>query len=442
MSIRSIVRLTLVAGLGACAVQRAPGAGDLAAYIDTLPAIDSHAHPLSWVATGAAADSDYDALPLDGIPPFPFPAGLLATGPTWREAQRSLFGVAGGDSGSAASAAFLKGRKAVLEKEGEKYPTWVLDQLHIETMLANRVAMGPGLTPPHFRWVSFVDPLMLPLDIRGEANRTPDTRPLYPLEAKLLRRYLSDLGLTKVPATLAAYQRDVVSATLTRQHSSGAVAVKFEAAYLRSLEFLQADSSAAAAIYSRYANSGVPTHAEYTLLEDFLVRCIAREAGKLGMAVQIHSLAGFGGYYDAAGAAPHLLQSLFNDSTLRATHFVVIHGGWPLVGETLGLLIKPNVYADISMMVLLAEPAEVSRVLRMWLTMYPEKVLFGTDAFDGGAEDGWEQGAWVASHNARRALAEALNGMVHDGEISDARARELARMVMSDNARKAYGLRP
>lgn len=436
---RSLPAISLLFAL-ACSVERGAGATDLAGYIDSLPAIDSHAHPLSWVAPGAPADSDFDALPLDGIPPFPFPLPLRASNPALREAQRALFGVASGDSGSAAVAAFLKARTGVMAREGEHYPDWVLDQLHIEVMLANRIAMGPGLTAPRFRWVAFADPLMLPLDTRREAERTPDTRSLYPLEAKLLGRYLHDLGLARLPATLAGYQRDVVTATLSRQQQGGAVAVKFEAAYLRSLDFAPADSAAAAAIYARYVNGGVPTPAEYKLLEDFLVRGIAREAGRLGLAVQIHSLAGFGGYYDAAGAAPHLLSSMLNDSTLHDTRFIVIHGGWPLVEETLGLLLKPNVYTDLSMMDQLAEPSAVAETLRLWLSVYPEKVLFGTDAFDGGPEQGWEQGAWVASRNARRALTEALSGMVRDGEITPDRARELARMVMRENAVRAYRL--
>src|SRR5512135_991986 len=100
-------------------------------------------------------------------------------------------------------------------------------------MLSNRVAMGRGLAAPRFRWVAFADALLLPLDVGAEAARTPDARALYPLEAKLLRRYLKDLALAKLPATLDRYQQDVVAGTLARQRSEGAVAIKFEAAYLR-----------------------------------------------------------------------------------------------------------------------------------------------------------------------------------------------------------------
>ena len=63
----------------------------------------------------------------------------------------------------------------------------------IDVMLANRIVNGLGLTAPRFRWVAFDDALMLPLDTRDEASRTPDTRSLYPKEAALLRRYMREL---------------------------------------------------------------------------------------------------------------------------------------------------------------------------------------------------------------------------------------------------------
>ena len=336
--------------------------------------------------------------------------------------------------------------RRALKERGDRFGEWALDQAGIDVMLANRIVMGPGLPESRFRWVPFADALMLPLDNSGEASRTPDARVLYPLETKLLHRYLADLGMTGIPATLDAYEKLVVTATLQRQASPGghagpaAVGIKFEAAYLRPLDFEPADPAAARATYARYAAGGVPTHAEYTQLENYLFRVIAREAGRLGLVVQLHAVDGFGGYYSAEGSAPHQMESVFNDSTLRGTTFVLVHGGWPRVEETMSMLGKPNVYADISMMDILAEPAALASALRMWFGAWPEKVMFGTDAFDGGDQQGWEQVAWVASHNARVALTAALTWMMRDGEITRERAKELARMVLRDNAIKAYGL--
>jgi predicted TIM-barrel fold metal-dependent hydrolase len=412
----------------------------LFARITRIRAIDSHAHPMRPVAPGAPADTEFDALPLDGIPPFSVPWRLTLDAPIWTAAQLALFHVSAAASDSAARARLRAAALRVRREQAERFPVWVLDQAGIETMMANRIAMGPGLAAPRFRWVPFADALMLPLDTRGEATRTPDTHSLYPRESALLHRYLRDLSLNAVPATLDDYVRRVVRPTLQRQRDGGAVAIKFEAAYLRPLDFDDPDSAAAHRVYAKYARSGVPTRPEYKTLEDYLFRVIAREAGRLGMAVQIHALETFGGFYSAAGSAVHLLEPAFNDSTLRGTTFVIVHGGWPLVAQTSGLLGKPNVYADISMMSVMLAPAQLAGALRQWLGEWPEKVLFGTDAFDGGADQGWEQVAWVGSRTSRRALAMALTGMMRDGDISRGRAEELARMVMRENAIRVYGL--
>lgn len=413
----------------------------LATYIAGIRAIDSHAHPMRPIAPGMPPDTEYDALPLDGIPPFPLPWRLRAENPEWRVAQHALYGVSLADTGAAYRNALHAAVLRVTQREGAHFPEWVLDQIGTQVMLANRIALGPGLEPPRFRWVSFVDALMLPLDTRTEAARTPDTRSLYPKEATLRRRYMHDIGISTLPRTLDAYVGNVVVPTLRRQHQGGAVAVKFEAAYLRALDFDDPDSALARRVYGQYVTGGAPTHAEYKALEDYLFRVIAREAGHLGMAVQIHTTEGFGGFYATHGSAPHLLEPAFNDTTLRGTNFIIVHGGWPLVGETQSLLSKPNVYADISAISLFVEPAELAPVLRQWLGEWPEKVLFGTDAFDGGPEQGWAEAAWLGTTSARHALGIALTGMMRDGEIDRSRAELLARMVMRDNAIAAYHLR-
>jgi hypothetical protein len=435
-----LVAVVLLTAESPSASAQTPVDSALLTYINSIRAIDVHAHPMRPVPPGAPADTEFDALPLDGIPPFGVPHRLSLDDPIWQSAQDALFHPPRAANDSAYRAGLRATVEATRRAHAEHFPEWALDAVGIDVMLANRVAMGAGLSSPRFRWVPFADPLMYPLDTRGEAARTPDTRALYPKEVALLERYLRELRITKLPATLDAYARTIVRPTLERWRSNGAVGIKFEAAYLRPLDFDDPDPAAARAIYARYVGGGVPSRAEYKTLEDYLVRVIAKEAGALNLTIQIHTLETFGGYYRSAGAAPHLLEPLVNDSTLRATKFVIVHGGWPLVGETQGLLSKPNVYADISMMDILLPPHQLAAVLRQWLGEWPDKVLFGSDAFDGGAEQGWEQVAWVGSITARRALAMALTGMLRDGEINRPRAEELGRMVMRQNALTAYDL--
>jgi hypothetical protein len=410
-------------------------------YIQSIRAIDNHAHPMLPVAPGTPADSDFDALPLGGIPPFEVPSRLKPDDPIWRAAQKALYGIPVDQAGPSYHTALADAVASTMRAKAQRFPEWALDQAGIDVMMANRIAMGPGLAAPRFRWISFVDPLLFPLDTRGEAARTPDTRALYPLEAKLLQRYLRELGVRLLPATLDAYVRTVVNRTLAKQRAAGALGIKFEAAYLRALDFDDPDADAAARTYAKYARSGgVPPHAEYKNLQDYLFRAIAREAGRQKLPIQIHVLETFGGFYSPRGSAPHLLEPVANDSTLRGAMFILVHGGWPLVGETQALLSKPNVYADISMMDDILSATVLAGVLRQWLGEWPDKVLFGTDAFDGGAEQGWEQVAWVASATARQALAIALTAMMRDGEISRERAEALARMVLRENTAAVYGL--
>ncbi|MEP7344029.1 MAG: amidohydrolase [Gemmatimonadaceae bacterium] len=437
----SPIAVAALMSLAPAALRSQSGADSaLVSYIAGIKAVDSHAHPMRYVGVGTPPDSEYDALPLDAIPPFQVPWRLRPDNPQWRQAQRALFGPLSPETGAAYSSALARAKARIVTEQAQRFPTWVLDQTGIDVMLANRIVLGEGLASPRFRWVPFADPLMFPLDSRNAAARTPDTRSLYPKEDALLRRYLRDLGLSRIPATLDTYVASVIRPTLARQRQGGAVAIKFEAAYLRALDFDPPDPAAARRVYGRYSAGGTPTNADYKLVQDYLFRLICREAGRLGMAVQIHLLEGFGGFYSPRGSAPRLLESALNDSTLRATNFVIVHGGWPLIGETQSLLARSNVFADISAMVLIVDPGRLAQVLRQWLAEWPEKVLFGSDAFDGGPEQGWAEVAWVGTTTARRALAEALTGMMRSGDLDRARAQEVARMVMRQNAIEAYHL--
>jgi hypothetical protein len=433
------VLVTSILMLSTAATARAQSLIDssLAAFINRIKAVDNHTHANSI----APVDSESDALPLDGLPPFPFPDRLRPDSPPWIAAYRALYGYRYDDLSAAHMDELRATMKSVMREQGSRFPAWVLDRIGTEVMFANRIAMGPGLAAPRFRWVSYVDALMLPLSSAGERAASPDYRALYPLEDRLLKRYLADLHLAKVPATLDAYLRTVVTPTLERQRREGCVAVKFEAAYLRALDFGDTPLATARRVYARYAAGGVPTHSEYKDLQDYLFRYIARESGRLGMAVHIHSIEGAGSFYRAAGSDPLHLEPAFNDSTLRGTTFVIVHGGGMYAAHTAAMFWKPNVYADISMMSIAYSPAMLADILRSWLTQSPERVLFGTDAFAGGPDAGWELAAWIGTTSARQALGIALTGMMRDGEISRSRAEEIATMVMRGNASKLYGLK-
>jgi len=414
---------------------------DLLSEISRIQAIDNHAHPLKYVAPGEKPDDEYDALPLEAIPLFPLPVRLMPTNLEFTRAWHDLYKYSHDDMSEAHVRELMNAKQKVLQERGESFPNWVLDQLNIETMFANRVAMGRGLTAPGFRWVSFVDALIFPLSNEAAKRTSPDYKGFYPAEEKLLKRYVSDLKLRSMPLTLDAYLRTVVTPTLELHKRNGAVAIKYEAAYLRRLDFDEPDEARARVTYARFVRGGEPPARDYKALQDFLFFYIAREAGRLGLAVHIHCFEGAGGFYRQTGSNPLLLEAALNDPALRKTNFVVIHGAYPFTKEMRSLLSKPNVYADFSGQTFFNYPRELSEVLRQWVEAYPDKVLFGTDAFSFGAEVDWGETAWLSNTTARQALTLALSGMMNDGEIDRARALTLARMVLHDNAAKLYGLK-
>ncbi|MGA2216284.1 MAG: amidohydrolase, partial [Bryobacteraceae bacterium] len=220
----------------------------IAAEIAKIKAIDNHAHPV----LPAPGDTGYDALPVEHMDPYTEPVRTRAGISPAAEASRQLFG------------SMPQPGRIAQEREG--YPNWVLDQLGIETMLANRIAMGPGIAPPRFLWVPFEDALLFPLDNRALAINS-DRKAFFDDESRLLAQYLKACGYTKPPASLGEYLQKIVDPTLERQKRGGAVAVKFEAAYLRSLDFDDVSRAEADAAYVHKAS--------YKKLQDFLFRHIS-----------------------------------------------------------------------------------------------------------------------------------------------------------------------
>lgn len=416
----------LVALTSVVACNKAPVASSgvdprLASEIAAIRAIDNHAHPVRPTPQGETPDDEFDALPVDNLEPQSDPVRQRANSPEPSEARRKLFG---GDKAA--------DKAAVMRAHPSDYATWVLDQVGIERMLSNRVAMGAGLPSARFLWVPFADALMYPLDNQGLIHNT-DQKAFFPLEEKLLKRYYAESGVAARPATLGEYLDKVVRPTLERHKQGGALAEKYEMAYLRTLEIGNPSRAEAEKAYTGSGN--------YKALQDYIFRFIAGECGRLGMAVHIHVAHGGGGYFNVSWANPLLLEPLFNDPALRKTTFVLIHGGWPFTREVTPLLTKPNVYLDFSEQTAFNTPHDVAEVLRAWLAYVPEKVMFATDAYPFSPELGWEEAAWIASATGREALGRALTAMMRDSEITRERAVELARLVLRDNARTLYGLK-
>ena len=409
--------------LAGCAKPPASGIDPvLAAEIAKIKAIDNHAHPVRPTAAGETPDDGYDALPVENLEASTDPVRFRPNGnPLMAKAGEALFH---GDKAGA------------MKSWGANYAATVLDKAGIDRMVANRMSMGPGLPADRFLWAGYVDALMYPFPTTALAVNS-DRKAFFDLEAKHLDLYRKDAGAIAV--SLDEYLGTIVTATLERHKKGGAIAEKFEMAYLRTLAV--GDPGKAEA--ERAWRSGASNAEDYRTLQDFLFRYIVTECGRLGMVVHIHTGTGGGGYFDVAGSNPGNLEPLFNDPALRKTRFVMLHGGWPYSTQAAALLTKPNAYIDVSVQGLILAPAEIAQGMRAWLEIAPEKVLFGTDAYPMAptAGMGWEETAWASTEAVRQALGIALTGMVNEGSVTRDRAVEIARLVMRDNAVKLYGLK-
>jgi len=397
--------------------------------ISRIKLFDHHAHP------AFPDDADVDIAP---PPPGQTPMRLRDENPETSAAARALFAFPFADM-KGAHGKWLLDKKAKLKREyaGAKYFDEMLDRIGIETSMANRVAMGDYLDPARFKWVFFVDCLMFPFDNSGLAARNTDEAVYMPLQTKLLRKYLQEAGVQPLPATFDAYLA-FVARSLEANRKRGGVAVKFEAAYFRSLFFDDPPRERAQSIYDKYRAGGVPPPQEYTDFQDFIFRHIVAESGRLHLPVHIHTNAGGGDYFNIRNVNVLNLENVVRDPRYQATTFVLIHGGYPFDRQAIFLASMKNVYLDSSGTELILYPDEFKHVLRVWLETFPEKVTFGTDAFPYNEALGVEEVYWIGVHSSRTALAAALAEMIAAHEISEPRALEIARGYLHDNAAALY----
>jgi uncharacterized protein len=397
--------------------------------IRQIAIFDNHGHP------GFAEDSDVDAM---ASPPQHLPLRLRLDNPELIAASKALFDYPFADN-SPEHIQWLIAKKAELRHTyaGYQYFDRILDKLNVETMMANRVAMGTYLDPRRFHWVFFVDSFLFPFDNSELMARNVDESVYVPLQEKKLKGELAQAGLNRLPPTFAAYL-SFVSKILEQNRSRGGVSIKFEIAYFRSLHFEDPPEAEAAGIYKRYQAGGKPSAAEHAIFEDFMFRYLLREAGRLRLAVQIHTAVGTGDHYNVTGGNVLNLENVLRDPRYGNVNFVLLHGGYPFQDQAIWLAALPNVYLDSSLMGLFLYPKDLAEVLRRWLLLYPEKVVFGSDSFPFNEAIGAEESDWLAVESARTALAAALSGMVLDGEVTEPQALQFAHGYLHDNAAHIY----
>jgi uncharacterized protein len=398
--------------------------------VNNIPAFDHHAHP------GFADDPDVDAM---AAPPGSSAFRERDTNPELVAAARALWGYPYSDF-SPEHAKWLVQKKAEIKKQfsGTAYFNMLLDKLNFDRGVANRAMMPDYLDSKRFPWVFFADAFMWPFDNTKAASRNGDQKVYIPLQEKMLKRWMQQEKVSALPATFSDYLKFVSQTLEHNQKNKDAIAMKFEVAYFRTLHFNHPSREEAEAIYKKYAKGGVPTEPEYLTFQDYIFRYLITEGGRLKLPVHVHSAVGIGDYFNISESNIMQLENVLRDPRYSGTTFVMIHGGYPFEREAIWLAAIKNVYMDSSLMEIAMYPASFKDSLRQWLETFPDKITFGTDCFPYNEILGAEESYWLGNISARQALAAALAEMVSSGEITDAKAIEMAHAYLHDTAISLY----
>jgi len=285
--------------------------------------------------------------------------------------------------------------------------------------------------------VFFADAFMWPFDNQQQRARNPDQEVYIPLQEKMLRRWMQQEGVSKLPPNFSDYLA-FVSRTLEDNKKKGGIAMKFEVAYFRPMKFSDPTREKAEAIYKRFVAGGVPGSDDYRIFQDYVFRFLIQEGARLHLPVHIHTAVGIGDYFNLSEGNVMNLENILRDPRYSKTTFVLIHGGYPYEREAIWLAAVKNVYMDSSLMEIYMYPSEFKHTLKQWLETFPDKITFGTDSFPYNETLGAEESYWLGVQSARTALAAALAEMISMGEMNETQALKMARGYLHDNAVGLY----
>jgi uncharacterized protein len=159
----------------------------------------------------------------------------------------------------------------------------------------------------------------------------------------------------------------------------------------------------------------------------------------LHIATHIHSAVGIGDYFSLNNGKVMNLENVLRDPRYKDQMFVLLHGGWPYYKEAALFTAVKNVYLDTSFQSEFLYPSQFKEVLKQLVTMFPEKMMYASDAFPFNDALGAEESFWLSARSTRTALAAALAELVSEGAYTEAKAMEIAHMYLHDNAAKLYG---
>ncbi|MGZ6162922.1 MAG: amidohydrolase family protein [Myxococcaceae bacterium] len=389
-----------------------------------VKAVDAHSHLLinRVEPAGKALATQRSATDL--------PLRLRGVGPEWVRTWKVLYKLNLPDTSEKRMAELQQTRELMVEDLGAEFSTRMLDQVNVEMAIVSGEPLT-GIGMARFRFVPRADVFL---------------RPFAQDSAEALKPFFVAARMYTLPRGLDEYLSKVVTGALERWVSEGAVGIDVGVAAWRSLDFDEVNAEAARSAYGRLVVGGEfgARAADLKAFQDYTFRHLAREAGRVGLVVHVKT----GMSRDATGIVgngnPILLGPTIADPTLSKTRWLLVHGGFPFDKETGPMLLRPNVYADVSVQDLVRSPTELGESLRRWFELAPERVCFATDAASdpSAPQLRWPELTFLGAETTRAALSIALSRLITDGLVTKAQALEIGKGVLRDNALMLHGLQP
>lgn len=204
---------------------------------------------------------------------------------------------------------------------------------------------------------------------------------------------------------------------------AGLVGLKHTLAYQRTLDFAKATKEQAAEAFGKERKDLKPEQVK--AFEDFMMWHLCALSARHAMPFQIHT-----GHARIQGSNPMLLVDLIAENP--KTTFVLFHGGFPWVGESGAIAARmKNVYLDSVWLPTLSQTM-AKRAFHEWLDVIPAtRILWGADCNHA-------EGIYGATKFTRRVLAEVLAERVDRGDLRMEDAEHIGRQILRENALRVF----
>ena len=216
----------------------------------------------------------------------------------------------------------------------------------------------------------------------------------------------------------------------------GLVALKSGLVYNRILNYENTSRGSAAKVFEDLMSSPDATtftFADVKPLQDFMMHRVLDLARDNKLPVMIHTGLHTGNGNIIENSKPtHLVNMIMEYPTVN---FILMHGSFPYGGE-LTTIAKyfPNAYIDMCWLHVIS-PSYSERFLHEWIETVPASKIMG---FGGDYLN--IENAYSHLLMGKQVVAKVLIDKVKDGYMSESEAKNIARMILHDNAVKIFNL--